>query len=98
MSHMEAIGVRELRRDASRWLARVRAGESFVVTDRGRPIARLAPLGDPVGYEAMMADGRIAPGSGRTVIEVLADLDATLPADDGPSVSEALASLRDAER
>jgi prevent-host-death family protein len=95
---MKGIGVRELRRDASRWLARVRAGESFVVCDRGRPIARLVPLGEPIGYEALLADGRIAPGSGRKATEVLADLDATLPRDQGPSVSEALATLRDAER
>lgn len=37
-------GVRELRRDASRWLARLRAGETLIVNDRGRLIARLAPL------------------------------------------------------
>ncbi len=27
-----------------RWLERVQAGESFTVTDRGNPIARLVPL------------------------------------------------------
>jgi prevent-host-death family protein len=95
---MEAIGVRELRRDASRWLARVRAGEAFVVTDRGRPVARLSPVADPVGYEALLTDGRIAPGPGRALHEVLADLDADLPPDEGPSVSAALASLRSDER
>jgi prevent-host-death family protein len=98
MSHMEAVGVRELRRYASRWLARVRAGESFVVTDRGRPIARLTPLADPVGYQALLNEGRIAPGSGRTATELVAELDATLPSDRGASVSDALASLRDDER
>jgi prevent-host-death family protein len=41
---MDAIGVRELKQNASAVLARVRAGESFVVTDRGRPVARLTPL------------------------------------------------------
>ncbi len=40
-SHMVTIGDRELRRDASRWLARVRAGEPVVVTDRGRPVAKM---------------------------------------------------------
>lgn len=95
---MEAIGVRELRRDASRWLARVRAGETFLVTDRGRPIARLSPLAEPTGYDALCADGRIAPGSGQPSAEVLADLDADLPPDAGPSVSAALASLRADER
>lgn len=41
MSHMERIGVRELRRDASAILRRVAAGETVEVTDRGRPVAVL---------------------------------------------------------
>lgn len=90
--------MRELRRDASRWLARVRAGEVFVVTDRGRPVARLSPIGEVVGYDALLADGRIAPGSGRSLLDVLADVDADLPSDEGPSVSAALAELRADER
>lgn len=98
MSHMISIGVRELRRDASKWLARVRAGEEFLVTDRGRPVARLAPVGELDGYEALLKEGRIAPGTGRSMPEILKDLDADLPADRGPSVSEALEQLRGEER
>jgi prevent-host-death family protein len=41
MSHMDRIGVRELRRDASAILRRVAAGETVEVTDRGRPVAVL---------------------------------------------------------
>jgi antitoxin (DNA-binding transcriptional repressor) of toxin-antitoxin stability system len=41
MSHMERIGVRELRRDASAILRRVAAGETVEVTDRGRAVAVL---------------------------------------------------------
>jgi prevent-host-death family protein len=41
MSHMERVGVRELRRDASSILRRVAAGETVQVTDRGRPVAVL---------------------------------------------------------
>lgn len=98
MSHMELIGVRELRRDASRWLARVRAGETFVITDRGRPIARLAPLTKESGYDALMAAGRIAPGSGRDLDVILADLDRDVPPDRGPSLTEELLRLRAEER
>ncbi len=39
MSHMERVGVRELRRQASEILRRVAAGETVEVTDRGRPVA-----------------------------------------------------------
>jgi prevent-host-death family protein len=98
MSHMESIGVRELRRYASRWLARVRAGETFVVTDRGRPVARLSPLEEPAGYDRLVAEGRIAPGSGRALVEILTALDADIPPDQGPSVTEALLELRAGER
>jgi prevent-host-death family protein len=95
---METIGVRELRRYASRWLARVKAGEAFLVTDRGRPVARLSPIEAEVGYEALLAEGRIAPGSTRSLPELLDALDADIPPDPGPSVTEALLDLRADER
>jgi prevent-host-death family protein len=41
MSHMERVGVRELRRQASSILRRVASGETIEVTDRGRPVAVL---------------------------------------------------------
>ncbi len=41
MSHMDRVGVRELRRQASSILRRVASGETFEVTDRGRPVAVL---------------------------------------------------------
>lgn len=98
MSHMDTIGVRELRRYASRWLARVKAGETFVITDRGRPVARLSPVGEPAGYERLIAEGRIAPGSGRSLVEMLTTLDDDIPPDRGRSVTEALADIRAEER
>jgi hypothetical protein len=51
----------------------------------------------PVGYDALLGEGRIAPGSSRSLADVLESLDADLPPDEGPSVSAALASLRDDE-
>lgn len=45
MTHMNAVGVRELRQNLSRYLAQVKEGESFVVTERGREVARLTPSG-----------------------------------------------------
>jgi prevent-host-death family protein len=40
------VGVRELRNNLARWLARVKEGDEVVVTERGRPIARLVPVRD----------------------------------------------------
>lgn len=98
MSHMETIGVRELRRDASRWLARVRAGETFIVTDRGRPVAQLAPLAADAGYASLIASGQLARGTDRPLQDVLDELDADLPAPERTSGSAVLAELRHGER
>jgi prevent-host-death family protein len=57
---MERIGVRELRQHASRYLARVRAGETIEVTDRGRPVARLVPVGEPT-WDDLIASGVVTP-------------------------------------
>lgn len=40
---MEHIGIREMRQNLSRYAKRARAGESFVITDRGSEIAQLGP-------------------------------------------------------
>lgn len=40
---MERIGVRELRQHATRYLSRVKAGETVEVTERGRLVALLVP-------------------------------------------------------
>ena len=60
---MERIGIRELRQHASRWVRRAAAGESFEVTDRGRPVARLVPPAPLEGIERLRAEGRITPAT-----------------------------------
>jgi prevent-host-death family protein len=62
---MEQLGVRELRQHASRWLKRVAAGESFEVTERGRPVALLVPVPAEEGLDALVKAGRARPGRGR---------------------------------
>lgn len=62
---MERIGIRELRQHASRWVQRAAAGETFEVTDRGRPVALLQPLPRPDGGLAQLeAEGRITTAEG----------------------------------
>ena len=63
MSHMDKVGVRELRRDASAILRRVAAGETIQVTDRGRPVALMVKA-MPDGLERLEAEGMIRHGSG----------------------------------
>jgi len=45
---MKSISIRDFRRGASRVLKRVAKGQSFVLTYRGKPRARLVPIDVPV--------------------------------------------------
>ena len=60
------IGVREIRQDASIILARVEEGESFIITNRGVPVARLMPIDvdDSALIEEMIANGNITEADG----------------------------------
>jgi prevent-host-death family protein len=44
---MAVVGIRELRQNLSRYVERVKDGESFTVTERGHEVARLVPSGPP---------------------------------------------------
>ena len=41
---MKRVAVRELQARLSEYLAQVKAGEEVVVTERGKPVARLLPI------------------------------------------------------
>src|SRR6266545_1592788 len=60
---MRRIGVRELRQNASRYLADVARGESLEITQHGRAIARLVPVPRD-SWEEMIASGRVIPAQG----------------------------------
>jgi prevent-host-death family protein len=91
---MERIGIRELRQHASRWVRRAAAGESFEVTDRGRPVARLVPPAPAEGIERLRAQGRIREAEGD-----LLKLGPRIPPRPGvPLPSQVLAELRADER
>jgi prevent-host-death family protein len=90
---MTSVGIRELRQRASELIRRVEGGESFEITDRGRPVAVLAPLPlDPL--ERLRATGDLE-ASDRDI----SDLPEPLPLpSDAELPSEALARLRRDER
>ncbi len=91
---MTTVGVRELRQRASELLRFVQAGETVTITDRGHPVAILAPLPDRGTLDHLRATGDVA--------AAIADLDGlpeplALPSNT-PTASETLARLRGAER
>ena len=45
MARRTTVGVRELKTRLGGYLQQVRQGRTFVITDRGQPIAELTPLG-----------------------------------------------------
>ncbi|HEU5404712.1 MAG TPA: type II toxin-antitoxin system prevent-host-death family antitoxin [Gaiellaceae bacterium] len=75
---MATVGVRELRQRASELLRRVAGGETIEVTDRGRPVALLAPIPDAGPLERLRAAGEVSASLGG-----LADLPAPLPLEPG---------------
>jgi prevent-host-death family protein len=64
---MERIGVRELRQNASRYLALVKAGETVEVTERGELVALLAPPeGSRSSRDRLITAGRLVPATSPT--------------------------------
>ncbi len=57
---MESIPIRSLNQDTAGVLARVEQGETVEITNRGRPVARIVPIGvDPL--EELVNSGAITP-------------------------------------
>ncbi len=55
----ERVGVRELRQNLSVYLRRIASGETLEVTERGRPVAILAPLPEAsTALERLVVSGR----------------------------------------
>lgn len=88
---MQQVGIRELRQQASRYVERAAGGETFQVTDRGRPVALLTPLvtGE---WDRLVAVGQAS--------EPASPVDPRLivPDDTGVDISARLAGLRADER
>jgi prevent-host-death family protein len=68
MCYMERIGLRELRQNASQYIARVARGETVEVTQRGRLVARIVPA-RPDTWEDMILRGDIIPSESPAALE-----------------------------
>lgn len=88
----EEVGIRALQQHASDVVRRAASGDGVVVTDRGRPVARLIPIRGPV-LERLVAEGLARPARRRP-----RDLPDPLPPGPGPTLSTLLAEARGDER
>jgi prevent-host-death family protein len=89
------VGLRELRHHTGEVLARVRHGETIDITEHGRLIARIVPVGEreptPI-LAGLVASGRA------TLARRPGYRPRMRPADGTDRLSEALAALRDEQR
>jgi len=94
MTHMERVGIREMRQNLSRYARRARRGESFVITDRGTEVARLVPAPDRMSaIDRLVAERGARRGEG-DMLDAVPQLPEPIP---GPPTSEVLDEMR-AER
>lgn len=87
----ESVGIRQLQQNASKVVARARAGEVIEITDHGRPVAQLGPV--PRSRVQELIDAGLATPATRSI----RDLPPPLPALDEP-LTEELARMRADER
>lgn len=67
------VSVTTLRAELAAWLDRVRAGGEVVITDRGTPIALLAPIGSVPLIEALTEQGVLSRPRGQRPVARGAD-------------------------
>jgi len=89
---MTSIGIRELRQNASKYLRRVKDGETIEITDHGTPVARLVPIYES-RLEQLIAEGKATRAKGD-----LLDHEPLKPKPGVPLPSEILRQLREHER
>lgn len=89
MKHMSEVGIRALKQNASAVVAEAAAGETIIVTDRGRPVARMTAI--PSSRVDALVDSGLARRARARITDV------PLPTT-GPDLSAVLAATRDDER
>lgn len=93
MTHMDTVGVRELRQNLSRYLGQVKEGESFRVTERGREVARLTPSGPADSPIARLVAERGATMPRGNLLDLVAQ--SSRPPAEGPPSGEILDEMRE---
>ena len=75
---MRSVGIRELKRRLSSYLAAVKSGDEVLVTDRGVPVARI------------IREPRQAPSAAQALAQLVADGAVTLPTQELPASGAAV--------
>jgi prevent-host-death family protein len=94
----ESIGIRELRQNASRYVAMAEAGKRVPVTVRGKLVAYLVPADEPgmTTFQRMVAAGQVRPATGVGLLTGLLPIPPAEPGESSPY--EELMRMRDEER
>lgn len=91
---METIGLRELNQNPSKAVARVRAGASIIVTDRGKPVLRMVPeVEHSSTLQRMISTGEVRPPAETGMPDIIEDL-----APETESLADLVIADRDKER
>lgn len=90
------VGIKELRDGLSRYIEEVReTGQQVIVTDRGRPVAKLVPLESwDERYARMVASGAVTPASKPRQLPVPRPAIKLTP---GRTAAEVVVQMRDPE-
>ena len=59
------VGIRELRAGLSRYVEQVKQGEEIVVTEHGKPVARLVPMNGERKFDRLIREGVLIPARSR---------------------------------
>ena len=82
-THRIEVGVRELKNQLSRYIDQVREGKEVIVTEHGRPVARLAPLEETDRrLQALIDAGAVTPPINSTRHRARARIRTKLPISD----------------
>jgi prevent-host-death family protein len=86
------VGVAQLKARLSEYLARVRGGDEVLVTDRGKPVARIVPVADRAAHLAELERSGLARGPRRRLPDDF--LERPRPRIEGPSLVDAVIEER----
>jgi len=76
---MERVSISQLKDQLSAYLKKVQAGETVLVTDRDRPVAKLEPVGaamlDDARLARLVAAGHVKPAARRLTPDIIEPID-----------------------